>query len=128
MKIIELTVAGGTKYEIRLAAVCCGRDLSVTVCGGTGHHVGAAALACGILPDGSLPRYSATVSTLTVMDHKDDAVAKDMAKKLADCIHGNVTVTAGVHIDNASPGELEILQGNCRQACEELIRKLQNTR
>ena len=125
MNTYEITIAENTRYEIRLTAIQCGGDLSVTVCGGTLHHVGAVALACGCLPDGSPLKYSATVSTLTALDHKDDAVAKVLAGKLADVIHGNVTVTAGIHIDAASPGELKILQKNCMDACELLVQKLQ---
>lgn len=124
MDTYEIKIAEDTKYEIRLMAVRCGRDLSVTVCGGTLHHVGAVALACGCMPDGSALKYSATISTIVVLDHKDDAVAKILAGRLADEIHGNVTVTAGIHIDHARQEELEILQKNCMKACELLTEKL----
>lgn len=124
MQSIEITVAGNTKYEITLTALCCGGDLSVTICGGTRHHVGAVALASGCLPDGSPLKYSATVSSLAALDHKDDAVARAVAKKLADFIHGNVTVTAGIHVDDAKPEELKLLQENCEKACEELQKQI----
>ena len=124
MRTINIIVDENTKYEICLTAIVCGKDLSVTICGGTHHHVGAVALACGCLPDGSPLKYSATVSTLVALDHKDDMVAKAVAKKMADFIHGNVTVTAGIHIDDAKPEELKILQENCMQACETLAGKL----
>ena len=124
MRTIDITIAENTKYEICLTAVRCGRDLSVTICGGTHHHVGAVALACGCLPDGSALKYSATVSTLVALDHKDDMVAKAVAKKLADTVCGNVTVTAGIHNDDAQQEELKILQENCMQACKMLTEKL----
>lgn len=125
MKNYEITIAEGTKYEIHLTAIQCGKDLSVTICGGTLHHVGAAALASGCMPDGSPLKYSATVSTLTALDHKDDTVARAAAGRLADAIHGTVSVAAGIHIDDAKLEELKILQANCMEACGRLEALLQ---
>lgn len=124
MRTIEIRIGEGTRYEICLTALGCGGDLSVTICGGTRHHVGATALACGCLPDGSPLKYSATVSTIVALDHKDDTIARAAAKKLADYIHGNVSVTAGIHIDNAKPEELQLLQENCEKAYEELQKRI----
>jgi hypothetical protein len=120
----NIVIAEHSLYEIRLTAVCCGKDLSVTVCGGTHPHIGAVCLACGILPDGSQPKYSATVNTITVMDHKDDVVARQLSARLADRLHAVVTVAAGIHIDNARPEELKILQENCLEASDRLLKEL----
>lgn len=124
MNTYEIQIAQGTKYEIRLYAVRCGQDLTVTMTGGTAAHVGAVTVASGRLPDGSLPKYSATASTIVLPDHKDDAVSKQTAVRLADAIHATVSVSAGIHIDNATQEELKLLQQNCNDACEQLISKL----
>jgi hypothetical protein len=33
----------------------------------------------------------------------------------------NVSVSAGVHIDNASHDELNVLMENCKEACKKLV-------
>lgn len=124
MEEYRITVAGHTRYEILLYAVRCGNDLSVTVCGGTKHHIGAVCLACGILPDGSRPKYSAAVSTIALSDHKDDIVAKRLSAFFADRLHAVVTAAVGIHIDDATPEELELLQENCKKAADCLMKKL----
>ena len=112
--------AGEGRYKINIDAVRCGRDLSVTITGGTAPHVGAVASGIGRLPDERPMQYSATVSTFTVPDHKDDAVAKMAAKELADALHANVTVTCGIHIDDAKKEELILLQENVVQALQKI--------
>ncbi|MCR5666281.1 MAG: hypothetical protein K6G01_05575 [Eubacterium sp.] len=118
---MEIKIAQQTKYEIIFTAVKCGNDLSVTITGGTKAHVGAVALACGVMPDGSKPKYSATVSAMVVMDHKDDVVARKVAGMLADALQANVTVTAGIHVDDATVEELKILQENVLEACKQYL-------
>lgn len=118
-KLIRVS-AGEGKYEVCIRAIPCGRDLSVTITGGTEPHVGACAIGIGRLPDERPMQYSATVSTFTVPDHKDDVVAKMAAKELADTLHANVTVTCGIHIDGATKEELIMLQDNVKQALRAL--------
>ena len=124
MKQYIVTSGKETRYEITLAALSCGNDFSVTLTGGTHPHVGAVALACGIMPDGTRLKYSASVSSMLVLDHKDDIVARKVAKMIADEVHANVTVTAGIHIDNATEDDLQILQENCMQACRQFLAEL----
>lgn len=121
----EIYEEKGTKYEIQLYAVRCGKDLSVTICGGSGHHVGAVALASGILPDGSRPKYSATVNMLSVLDHKDYVLAQEMAAYLADRLGCQVSMTVGIHIDDAAKEEIHILHENTKNICQKLLLKFQ---
>ena len=123
---IQASVGEG-RYKINIDAVRCGRDLSVTITGGTAPHVGAVAIGIGRLPDERPMQYSATVSTFTVPDHKDDAVARMAAKELADALCANVTVTCGIHIDDAVPDELVRLQENVKLALEQLLLQMQHT-
>lgn len=90
----------------------CGNDLAVTVCGGSLHHVGAVALA---QPEDD-PVRQATVSVIAAYGHRDDEVAKRIAKRLAGALHCTVSVSAGIHIDDATASEIaEIVR-----ACDEL--------
>lgn len=122
-KTIQESVGEG-RYEIQICAVPCGEDLSVTITGGTAPHVGAVAIGIGRLPDARPMQYSATVSSVAVPDHKDDVVARMAAKMLADATHGNVTVSCGIHIDNATGEELELLQENVKKALQILMERI----
>lgn len=124
MQIVEVVAEKGSEYEIQVAAVKCGDDWNVTICGGSRHHVGAVAIACKKTPDGTVLKHKATVSSFSVLDHKDDIVARKMSVFLADRMNTTVTVTAGIHIDDATIEELIMLQENCVKACEELIEKI----
>lgn len=124
MREICITVGEHTKYEIRLTAISCGDDWSVTICGGTRHHVGAVALGCGGSVNGISPKYSASVSVITVFDHKDDEIARRAAKLLATKLRCQVCVTAGIHIDDAKPEELKILAANCEEAYTKLLAEI----
>ena len=112
--------SGEGKYVVQIVAIPCGKDLSVTVTGGTEAHIGAVAIGIGRLPD----ERPMQVSTFTVPDHKDDVVAKMVAKELADFLHANVTVSCGIHIDGAKPEELVLLQDNVKNALQKLKEQL----
>lgn len=109
---------------VQIASIPCGKDLSVTITGGTEAHIGAVAIGIGRLPDERPMQYSASVSVITVPDHKDDVVAKLVAKDLADFLHANVTVACGIHIDGAKPEELILLQDNVKNALQKLKEQL----
>ena len=121
MRTVSCTVQEKTGYEIQITAVCCGTDLNVSVCGGQKHHIGAVAIAWGCMPDGSAPQYTPAVSSIACLNHKDDQVARKAAVRLAAAFRCTVVVTAGIHIDDATPQEIEILLANV----EEGLRKLQ---
>ncbi len=111
--------AGDGKYAVLAEALLCGEDISVCVCGGTKPHIGASALAV-YEPE----RDSATVSVMTVYSHRDDKVAAYFAKAISREIKRTVSVSAGIHIDDAAPEELERLWNNSLECCAKLLNKL----
>lgn len=113
------TVNRDTKYEITAAACSCGRDWSVTVCGGTLHHVGAMAIA---YPS----EQGVMLKTAAAPDHRDDTAAKIFAEMMSERLNCNISVSAGIHIDNASKEEIHLLLENCRQCCEQLLLEIQS--
>ncbi len=92
----------------------------MTVCGGEREHVGAVALG-QYEPD----RDSATVSTVTVFSHRDDAIAARWAKTLAAARRCCVSVTAGIHVDNAGPAELAALTANSESCLRALLEAME---
>lgn len=107
--------AGAGKYAVTIGAVRCGSDIAAVMTGGTLPHIGATALAV-YEPE----RDSATVSTVTVYTHRDDAVASMAAKRISAAMKCTVSVSAGIHIDDAAPEELLTLRENA-EACVGLI-------
>jgi hypothetical protein len=124
LKEYHIIIAPKSRYQIELKAIACESDYSVTICGGTHYHVGATALGCAKMEGDGLPGTKATVSVICGFGHRDDEVARWAARYLATELKCNVGVSAGVHIDNASPEELNILMENSIEACKKLSSRI----
>ena len=92
----------------------CGNDLALSVCGGSLHHVGAVALA----QSEDDPVRQATVSVLAAYGHRDDEVARRLAKRLAGSLGCTVSASVGIHIDDASPDEIATIVNACDQLAD----------
>lgn len=117
-------VSGEGRLRVEATALRVGEDLVVAIWGGTHPHLGAVALA---LPRPSLKdvsQTSATSSVLTLLGHKDDAVAREAAERLAAARGCPVVVTAGLHVDDATADEVSALVANARVCVKELLRLL----
>ena len=113
-----------THFALSMQIVPMGNDLAVSLQGGDAPHVGAVALAVphpGLRTQG---KTDASVSLLVVTGHKEDQLARKIAYTLAT--HGNrtVSVTCGIHMDNATDQDiamvLETADTMLRQALLEL--------
>ncbi len=124
-KNIQLTINENTKHEINLVAQFCGEDLSVAIFGGDKPHIGAVAIAVANI-DGYNRKYSPTISCISVLDHKDEEVARFVAKELSTLLNSQVVVTAGIHVDNATLNDINIIMENTRNITEKLISALNN--
>lgn len=98
-----------------------GSGLCGFISGGERAHVGGCAYA--------VPRrkssgdgLTADVSTICGPGHKDSDMAQQLAKLISVKTGESVSLTAGIHLDNASIQELEQLQKNCIMAAEEFVR------
>lgn len=107
--------SGEGRYQIRVLAFMCGKDLNVMITGGDTPHIGAVCLA-----QYEKERMSATVSTICVYGHRDDQIAMVCAKKLSSRLRCTVTVSVGIHIDNATLEEIEMLNQTCMDGIEKL--------
>ena len=110
---------GEGKYRISGVAVPCGGDVSISLFGGTQPHVGAVSVAV-YEPE----RCSATVSTVTLFSHRDDFCSAPCAKRASIALHCTVSVSAGIHIDDAAQDELQVLLDNADRCCDILISQL----
>lgn len=98
-----------------------GQDLQVLITAGKAH-VGAVALAvpCPVNAEG----VTASVSVMTVPGHRDNIVAEAAALSLCKAFGRPVSVTAGLHIDQASQEEIMALVDNAKEAIKILINNL----
>ena len=113
--------ASGRYLEARTDFV--GDDLVVAVGGGERPHVGCVVLAQPYTAKGGDTKWSASCSVLTIPPHKEEPIARGIAKKLAATLGRVAVVTAGVHDDNI---DAEGIATYLRLA-EELAQKLVDT-
>ncbi|MEM2145397.1 MAG: hypothetical protein QW279_08545 [Candidatus Jordarchaeaceae archaeon] len=103
-----------------------GNDGEVGIGGGEKPHVGALAVA-EPRPSGNKPgAISSTSSVITLFSHKDDIVAREAADSIARQTNRGVTVTAGIHVENATLKEIEILLENSRRVTQKIIKRIKN--
>lgn len=112
---------GVIPYCIEAVVTFVGQNISVTIGGGDTYHIGAVAIATPSESIIKAGQTTITTSVMTVLGHKDDILAKDIAIKLAKHFGTTVSVTAGVHIDGADISDIEKLVINCNHLVEQII-------
>lgn len=103
---------GTGKYKIICNGHFAGDDLIVILSGGEKHHIGAVAVG---IPRTSLSdknELSSDTSVIAIPYHKDDLIARKWASSFSKLLGVVVTVTVGIHIDNANNNDLQILIEN----------------
>lgn len=99
-----------------------GQGLVAFVHGGELPHVGGQALASPG-PELHGERLSrADLWTATVPGHKDAQLAASVARELCLATGQAVSVTAGIHVDHATPEEIRQLSQNALDAAQEALR------
>lgn len=86
---------GRLKLELRVLRM--GRDLQVMLKGGAAH-LGAVALAA--------PGGTAEANALVLPGHREDQLARRMARRMADALGCAICVSAGIHYENISKEEI----------------------
>jgi hypothetical protein len=114
MRILRYSV-GDHALKIGARVALCGPDVVVVVGGGGLPHVGAVSVATAHpdLKDSS--RQTATASVIAIEGHREDEIARAAALHLAKAFNTTVVVSVGIHIDNATPEQIEALVGNYHQ-------------
>ncbi|CCO06972.1 hypothetical protein [Desulforamulus hydrothermalis] len=120
IKNLSVTVGEG-RYRVELYAGITADGVVCQLYGGTKPHVGAVVLS---LPRPSLQNsrlISCNSSVLPRLGHKDDEIAKPLAEELARQLNQPVVLVAGLHIDEATAEEIQLLCRHCRQAVEQFL-------
>jgi gallate decarboxylase subunit D len=120
---MQKVVFGSAPLQVEIRGQWVGKDLVVTIGGGTKAHVGAVAVAQprpSLRGDG---RISASASVITLLGHKEDELARWAALHLASQLNTTVAVTAGVHLDQATPEQIAAIDAKIKQDVQVLAQQ-----
>jgi hypothetical protein len=110
----ELTKGEG-RARVDVTVNSMGGDLVVRIYN-QNAHIGAVAIG-----DYDYEQKRASVSVITRLGHKDDALAREAAYLLSKSIRRPVCVVAGVHLDNITGEEIDKILTNTKIAISEII-------
>ncbi|MEM3506143.1 MAG: hypothetical protein QW589_01720 [Candidatus Bathyarchaeia archaeon] len=115
---------GLKKFNVKSIAVVMEEALIVSILGGEKPHVGAVAIS---IPRPSLKypeKISSSTSIFTLIGHKEDELVKPVAELLVKELKRTTIVIAGIHVKNASEGDIKKLVDNSMKSIEKLIKKI----
>jgi hypothetical protein len=110
---------GDGRTRVNLVASDMGDDLIVSIHNENGH-LGAVAVG-----EYDHENERASVSVITRLGHKDDAVAQKAAYSISKSTKRPVCVIAGIHLENITGEEIDKILENSRMAVEELLKSLE---
>jgi gallate decarboxylase subunit D len=109
---------GSGKFEVKLQAFSLGNDLVVSIYN-SAAHIGAVAIG-----EFDFEHNRASVSVVTRLGHKDDAIAQKAAYLISKSTRKPVCVIAGVHLDNITVDEIDQLIENVTLLIDKFIKNL----
>ena len=116
-------VEGKYPHLVYADIIAAGDDIQIIVGGGEKPHIGAIAFSepevvihpvTGSIIEPDFQNYKCIVSTISAKGHKETEVAKTFAE--AFCMEFNVvvSVSAGIHLDNASEQDIKAFLDNIK--------------
>ena len=113
---------GEGKYLIEATLFTSGDDITIIINGGTDYHIGALAFSA-LEKDALETKASTKIEVLKAANHKEDILCKKYAMLFSEKFNVSVVVIAGIHIDNATTSEIEILLKNTDTVLKNLANK-----
>lgn len=116
--------SGEAPLKVQGELTLCGEDICLNIGGGTLPHIGAVAVAeprPSLRRDGS---SSASCSVLCMLGHKDDALAREAALRIATVTGSRTVVTVGMHVDCITLEQIDVLTTNFWQVVDECLHYL----
>lgn len=116
--------AGRGRHRVWGHAYRLSDGIAVTLVGGDRPHIGAVAVAIPRPSSADPSRVSPSISVITVVGHKDDIIARDVADRLCRALNRIVVVVAGVHIEGATRADIRRAVANARRAARARLARL----
>ena len=111
MRYADIKVGEG-RYSIVLESYKIGKDRLFIIKGGEEEHIGSV----------TLIDEKDCLQTISKKGHKDYIISERMADIIYDKIGSDLLVICGIHIDNATKNEIDILINNT-QTCVDIFLK-----
>jgi hypothetical protein len=113
--------AGKGRHRVYAAVQFLGNDILLSVWGGSMPHIGSVSITQPRPGSTNPKQLSATSSVYNFCGHKDEAVARCCAEKIAAAC-GRITVAvAGIHIEHAASADIDAILKNVDALCARLI-------
>ena len=116
---------GDDIYKVVAEAKIIGDDLIISVWGGSKPHIGSISVS---VPSPSLKdskNISSTSSVINLIGHKDEVVARKFSEMMASKFNRNAIATAGIHIENITENQINMIMQNISSLCLDVINKLE---
>ena len=118
--------AGRGRHVVHGTVKLLGNDVMLSIWGGSMPHIGSV---CITHPRPGLQNQNITRCTSSVYNftgHKDEAVARSCAEKIAAACNKKTVSVAGIHIDNAAPSDVAAILKNVDRLCTKIIINLRS--
>jgi gallate decarboxylase subunit D len=116
--------AGKGRHRVHAAVLILGNDVLLSIWGGTMPHIGSVSITQPRPGIAHHQQRSSTSSVYNFTGHKDEAVARCCAEKIAAACDKKTVAVAGIHIDNASSADIATIMKNVDTLCSRIIKKL----
>jgi gallate decarboxylase subunit D len=120
---INILEEGEGRCRLHARLIPMGDHLLVTLSGGKAH-IGAVSLAEPNSPGNHSVSKSASVSTLTRTNHKEDVIARNTASNISSHLGIPVLVCCGIHLDEITVDEIEDINRNAMRLQEKIIESI----
>ena len=111
---------GSGRYIVEVALRVMQDSISMEITGGEKPHVGCVILATPTESEAA----GCNLQMLTLPEHKDHVLAAPLAEELCLRTGYTISVSAGIHIDNAEKHEIIMLTENARKALDNVLAKM----
>ena len=119
--------AGEGKYAVSLLVFDTGAGFVASLTGGEAPHVGGVILATPRPSISGSGEPSCDIYSIPVTSHLDNEVGRDVATMLCRATGQVVSLTSGIHIDNATPQDLTTIAQNVHSAAKTFLDRHQGT-
>lgn len=102
--------------NISLKCLFAGEDLSVLIDGGDTPHVGAV----------TIYTKDEGVKSIVFKNHKDYIISEKFIEYIKDSVNGNIVVSCGIHVDNITREQLNIVNKISEEIFKEFKEKFEN--